>query len=100
VHLEGGFKAAMKPALDPLEVANKTVRTIVSLDSVPYRYVTRTGRMNQGTAEIPAFYLDRTLRLYRKPPTIGRLVSNKVRVALCEGLLVSCQILGLAERFD
>ena len=48
----------MKPALDPLEVANKTVRTIVSLDSVPYRYVTRTGRMNQGTAEIPAFYLE------------------------------------------
>jgi hypothetical protein len=78
VSLAGGYKAAMKAALDPLEVANHTKRPLVALSDVPYQFVTRTGRMNQGVAEIAAFYLDRALGLYRKPPMVGRMVSNKV----------------------
>jgi hypothetical protein len=73
------YRAAMKPCLDPYEIANGTTWEYLDYFSMKNPYAVRTGRSRgQGVGEILGFRLDRALKLYRKPPIIGRYVSNKV----------------------
>ena len=77
VSLVSGHHVMMKP-VEAISFFTHS-RYLLRWDELPskrHSTLSRADRTYQGWAELAAFYLDRVMGLYRKPPIVGRVISS------------------------